>query len=37
MDITCLQTTAEALSVHSEMNSINIIINTRRCCGVSRF
>jgi len=26
LDITCLQTTAEALSVHPEMNSINIII-----------
>jgi len=35
LDIMCLQTTAEALSVHPEMNSINIIITARRCCGVS--
>jgi len=35
LDIMCLQTTAEALSVHPEMNSVNIIITARRCCGVS--
>jgi len=37
LDITCLQTTAKALSVHLDMNSIHIIITAQRCCGISWF
>ena len=37
MDITCLQTTAEAPSVHPEMNSINIIITAWRCRAAVAF